>query len=239
LLSVQFAWGKNPAPELSWTFQWGSSRYGLLFENTSLAAEVKTAIRDDVQNILSYNPHAGATFHTLSAGDSGYGVYAGWMTLSDGMVPNDFPLFFYKMFSGTNYFVVGSVSGANYITQIALTNQQCAAINSLSNFLYTVQNMTTNNTTVAGFKQKWWNPLKEDVYDPQEPDAPLVKYIATYGEMYYFYPSILSFENVTCEGQSWFGCKVWIKRKTDATDVLQMDLVFGGGEWRFVPLSAF
>jgi hypothetical protein len=234
-----FANAQNPPFDLSWTFQCDNARYGLLFESANLTADVKTSIRDDVQNVFSCNSSAGATFHALSAGEPKYGIYTGWMSFSEGKIPNGFPLFFYKVFNGTNYFIVDAVSSDDYATKIALTNQQCIAINSLSNFLYTVQNMTTNSTTVASFKQKWWNPLKEDVYDPQEPDAAIVKYISMYGELHYFYPSILSFENVTYEGKSWFGCKVWTSKKGNLKPYLQLDLVFGGGEWRFVPLSAF
>lgn len=230
------AYAQSGSPDLSWTFQWGNQCYGLLFEDDGLTPDIKAAIRDDVQGGLSYNPVTNATFKVLSPGDSQYGAYDGRMTLSNAMLPSGFPLSLYKAVGGMNYFAVAIVAGSNYVAKIALTNQQNVAISGLSNFLFSVQNMTTGNTTVAEFQQKWWHPLKESVYVPREPDPDSVLgYIAMFGGLYYAYPSILSFETVSDSGKSWFGSKIWTWRKNGARDALEMDVVYGGGEWRFVP----
>ena len=227
---------QTPPDDWSWTFQWGNQHYGLLFEDVGLTPDIKAAIKDDVQGVLSYNPVTSATFNVLSPKDSRYGAYTGRMTLSDAMVPFGFPLALYKVIGGMNYFAVDVAAGSSYAAKIALTNQQNMAISGLSNFLFSVQNMTTGNTTVAEFQQKWWHPIKESVYVPREPDPDsVVGYIAKFGGLYYAYPSILSFETVSDGGKSWFGCKIWTWQKNGARDALEMDIVYGGGEWRFVP----
>ena len=230
------ACAQSGGADLSWTFQWGNQCYGLLFEDDGLTPDIKAAIRDDVQGVLSYNPMTNATFNVLSPKDSQYGAYDGRMTLSNAMLPSGFPLSLYKTVGGINYFDVDINDGSNYMAKVALTNQQNMAISGLSNFLFSAQNMTTGNTTVSEFQQKWWHPLKESVYVPREPDTDSVmRYIAMFGGLYYAYPSILSFETVSDSGKSWFGCKIWTWKKTGAPDALEMDIVYGGGEWRFVP----
>ena len=223
---------------MAWTFQWETNTYGLLFEDTNLTALVKTVIRDDVQGILAHNPATNAFFHSLGASDPQYGVYSGRMTLDDATTPSAFPLSLYKAFGGTNYFVMAISSSSNYLAMIALTNQQQSAISGLSNFLATAQNMTSSNTTVQAFQQKWWHPLQERVYTPEDVDASsIAKHINAFGGLYYYYPSILSFEIRTENGITWFGCKVWTRNKSDLKKYLKLDLVYGGDQWRFVPFA--
>jgi len=225
-----------PSPNLSWTFPWGNTWYGLLFEDSELTDGVKTAIRDDVQGVLSYNPQTNATFSALSPEDLDFGRYDGHITFSNSMLPSGFPLFHYKAFNGTNYFAVTIENGSNYVAKVAFTNQYKVEISGLSNFLHTAQNMATTNTTIAEFQQKWWNPIEEKVPMPENVSADsLRKYITDLGGLYYYYPSILAIETVTYEGKSWLGCKVWTQKKGSLTGYLEMDLVYGGGCWRFVP----
>ena len=225
-------------PDLSWTFQWETNSYGLLFEDTNLTALVKASIRDDVQGVLAYNPATNAFFHSMTASDPQYGVYAGRMTLDDATMPSDFPLSLYKVFGGTNYFAVAISSSSNYTAKIALTNQQQVAISGLSNFLFTVENMTSSNTTIQAFQQKWWHPLQERIYTPEDVDADsIAKHIDAFGCLYYYYPSVLSFEFRSENGKTWLGCKVWTRKKSDLKKHLKLDLVYGGDQWRFVAFA--
>ena len=226
------------APDLSWTFRWETNTHGLLFEDTNLTAMVKVAMRDDVQGVLAYNSTTNAVFHSLTASDPQYGVYSGRMTLDDATTPSDFPLSLYKVLGGTNYFAVAISSSSNYMAKIALTNQQQFAISGLSNFLVTAQNMTSSNTTIQAFQQKWWHPLQERIYTPEDVDADTItKHIDAFGGLYYYYPSVLSFEFRSENGKTWLGCKVWTRKKGDLKKHLELDLVYGGDQWRFVPLS--
>lgn len=136
LLLVSASTSYSQVPDLSWTFQWETNTYGLLFEDTNLTAMVKGAIRDDVQGVLAYNPTTNAFFHSLTASDPQYGIYAGRMTLDDAATPSEFPSL-YKVLGGTNYFAVANSSSSNYTAKIVLTNQQQVAIGGLSNFLVT------------------------------------------------------------------------------------------------------
>lgn len=199
---------------------------------------VKVAIRDDVQEILAYNPTTNAVFRSLTASDPQYGVYAGRMTLDDATTPSDFPLSLYKVFGGTNYFAIEISSSSNYIAKISLTNQQQAAISGLSNFLSTAQNMTPSNTTIQAFQLKWWHPLQERIYTPEDVEADsIAKHIDVFGGLYYYYPSMLSFEFKSENGKTWLGCKVWTRKKNNLKKYLKLDLVYGGEQWRFVPFA--
>ncbi len=238
LLLVSASTSYSQVPDLSWTFQWETNTYGLLFEDTNLTAMVKGAIRDDVQGVLAYNPTTNAFFHSLTASDPQYNIYAGRMTLDDAATHSEFPLSLYKVLGGTNYFAVTISSSSNYTAKIVLTNQQQVAISGLSNFLVTAQNMTTSNTTIQAFQQKWWHPLQERIYTPEDVDADAIaKHINAFGGLYYYYPSVLSFEFRSENGKTWFGCKVWTRNKSDLKKHLELDLVYGGDQWRFVPLA--
>lgn len=237
---VCFVSAQTLPPDPAWVFQWGDNHYGLLFEDAALSPAVKAVIRDDVQLILSYNSLANATFQNLHPSDPAYGTYDGRMALAGEMSAPDFSLCLYRIASGTNWFAVDAELGSNYIAKIALTNLQHTAVSKLAGFVQTLQNMTPENTTVLEFKQKWWNPVEETIYVPQESDdASVIRYIAMYSGLRYFQPSILSIGNVTCGGKSWLRGKIWTQSKQDPADTLQMDIVWGDGKWRFIPLDDF
>jgi hypothetical protein len=235
-IAVVTASFSEASPDLSWTFQWGTNTYGLLFQDTNLTATVQAVIRDDVQGVLAYNPATNAAFSTLTALDPYYGIYAGRLTLEDATIPPDFPLSLYKVIDGTNYFDVAITCSSNYMSKISLTNTQSNAVSAMSNFLATVQSMTSSNTTVQAFQQYWWHPIQNRVYIPEEVDADsITKRIDALGGLYYYCPSLLSYEVKSEGGQTWLSCEIWTRQKSDLKKYLSIDIVYGGGQWRFVP----
>jgi len=88
------------------TFQWGTNRVGIIFEETNLTGSVKSSIQDDLVHILSFNVASNAAFEPLSAGDVFFGKYKGRMVLDQEALPEKIPEFYYITNAETNYFVV-------------------------------------------------------------------------------------------------------------------------------------
>jgi hypothetical protein len=236
---VAFAQAQTVSPDLSWTLPWGTSQAGLLFEDTNLTTSVKAAIRDDVARILSFNSLENASFETLSPGSSYYGKWTGNMTLTNAVLPRLLPLSYYKTCSDTNYFVIEEKVCLAYLDKILLTNQNALAINSLSNFVSMINQVTTNNLSSAGFRSLFWS-INEDrsisQTDFSEYNPDYIKAISEMATFTHLYISILDFELGTINGSSWLSVNVHVRKKNNPGDVwTDIPLIFRGGQWRFIP----
>jgi hypothetical protein len=238
---VAFAQAQTLPPDLSWTFQWENASYGLVFENTNLTTSVRSAIRDDIQQVYSYNPSSNIAYRIYQPEDTDkYGKYTGHMHLRENWTcPSGLSGWDYKIYGGINYFFIGAEVSANYIAKIALTNQYHTEIANLSNFLHTVNNLTTNNITLTAFQQMWWSLATDTVYFPEEPNpdhwATLLRETS---EMRFPYPSILAFEERTdIQGNPLLILSIKTVKKDSLQNYVEAVFFFRAGQWRFMPLG--
>lgn len=223
-------------PDLSWTFQWGTNTFGLLFENTNLTVGVKAAIRDDVQTVYNVTPPSNAVYRAYQPGEDEYGKFLGHMYMQGAYTcPRELSGWSYAAYGGTNFFFVEADVCSNYLAKIALTNQYDVATGSLSNFLTVAQNMTTNNTTTNLFLQKFWLleqnrvPVPSDDHEMTYPN-----YIQAWGAKYYFYPSVLQFNYGNLEGLVVLHAKIHAVKKTDPSGRSEVYVVYKDDQWRFL-----
>lgn len=245
LLSGQFAWGQSPAPDLSWTFQWGAVRCGLLFGNAGLPSGVKAAIRDDIERVYQFNPQSNTTSRLYSPGDEKYGQSTGvvWFERTTAC-PEEIRSLDYRVHGGTNYYFIAESLCSAYAAKAALTNQHHAAMGSLSSFLHSVDHMSAVNTTSAAFAQMWWRFKKGRAGAPDD-DTPqsFAEGIQSMGEDRYYCLSLLSvwerapsYWNAPSAGPPIAGCTVKTLPKSggDNSDEADMDAIYKDGQWRFV-----
>ena len=233
--------------DLSWTFQWEASRYGLVFEDTNLVASVKNAIRDDIAYALSLIPSTNVTFEALTPTSSNYGKYAGFVTFSHSTPINycDGILCYYKSSGGQTVFQLDPEACTNYAAAIALTNQYASAMTALSNRLqqamigYDVAAMT-----LAEKRDFFWNPplmekietmeggrfeqfLNDSIPDVNDPIHGV-----------WPFPSILRFKMssglIKGGNPPMLSCDV-IGGNLDTGDIDTFTLVYVDGVWRFCP----
>ena len=143
--------------DLSWTFQWGADRYGLLFDVTNLSASAKGAIRGDMEHVLSYVQKSETEFYTFEVDDSYYGEYIGrisWPNGAGGVKP--FPLSVYSVFGGTNYYHVSESRNTEYLAGIALTNQYREAVAAVPGWIAVMNSATTNTMSCAEYVDYVW-----------------------------------------------------------------------------------
>lgn len=140
-------------------FQWHGQTMGVGFEPTNLTDSVEHAIRDDIAYSLSLIPSTNVTFATLSPSSSGYGKYAGFITISHLTPINycDGILCYYKNIGENVVFQLSQSVCSKYMAAIALTNQYASTINSFSNFYYHVQTgFNVTNMTLEEKKSYYW-----------------------------------------------------------------------------------
>ena len=231
------------------TFQWSGQTMGVDFEDTNLTASVKYAIRDDIAYGLSLIPPTNVTFEVLTPTSSGYGKYAGFMTVSHTTPINycDGILCYFKNIGGNKVFQLSPAVCSNYVAAIALTNQYASAVTALSNYLHQAEaGYDVANMTLAQKRDFFWNPpLMEkieilkggqfeqflnasipDVNDPIKGVWP--------------FPSILCFkvssELIAGGNQPVLSCKV-IGGHLEDDDINTFLLVYIDGFWRFCPTN--
>ena len=244
LLVSKIVWCQVPPPELSWTFQWGTNTYGLLYGDTNLTSGVKAAIRDDIEQTYRHNPQSNTTFRLYLQGEQKYNEYTGLIWLEKAVAcPKEIRTWNFRVYGGTNYLFVSESLCSTYSEKVALTNRQNVAISCLSNFIYSVNHLSASNTTLTAFAQMWWR-FKKGRTGALSDDTPqsFMEGIQSMDEDYY-YPSLLYFWertsahwNVPSAEPPILGCtiKALPKGKADDFDEVDMDAIFKDGAWRFV-----
>jgi hypothetical protein len=245
LLSVQFAWGQNPAPELSWTFQWGAEPCGLLFGDADLPSGVKAAIRDDIKRVYQVNPQSNTVSRLYLPGDEKYGQFTGvvWFERTTAC-PEEIQSLDYRVYGGANYSFIAEPLCSVYAAKVALTNQHPAAIGSLADFLHSVNHMSASNTTSAAFAQMWWR-FKKGRAGALADDTPqsFAEGIQSISDDRYYCLSLLavwerapSYWNALSTEPPIVGCTIKALPKSggDHFDEVSMDAIYKDGQWRFV-----
>lgn len=240
-MAILCGYAQTPTVDLSWSFQWGEERFGLLFEDTNLTTSAKAAIRDDIQLVYSYNPSTNVTYRVYQNGDSKFGQYTGKMCLSGRWVcPQRLNSWDYKIYGGTNYFCVTPEDSARYLLKIALTNQFYTQVVGLSNFLYTVKTMTTNNITQTTFAQMFW--IHDSGRCAQVADMGSSENINANIQFWasgtYYLSSLLQYWDETEGAYASFGCTVNVYYPSTSwrneRDTNPEKLIYKDGQWRFV-----
>ena len=247
ILATCFAGGITQAQDWSWTFQrWGDT-CGLLFEATNLTASVKAAIRDDIAYAYTFSSTNNLFTRVYTPNDSGYGTFVGFDGLQGNKGTTSSGGWDYKLHNGNRYFYVKESLSTNYLAKIALTNQHQAAIGSLSNFLATVNSITTNNLNAAEYVQMWWSmrqkkplSLTFSMYKDEvlffESDETVRKFCWDFtGQYEIIVPSILAFNQDAkkYEGSIW--CKPVYRKRDDGTYKHGfVDIAYCNGAWRLV-----
>ena len=237
---AQSAWGQNPQPDLSWTFQrWGNT-CGLLFEDTTLTTSVKAAIRDDIAN--AYNNYATTNDHytTLYApGNPDYGIFDGFDGLQgDNGLPNDLGGWDYKLHNGNRYFTISTNLSTKYQQKIALTNQFKTAAGSLSNFLATVNSVIPSNVVKKTYFTYWWDLRKNRTIiakDFPEPEN-FMEFLEPYCEEEMLFVSLLSFVAGEDELKGKLCCEVVFKNRNEGHYQFVSSYIYAyiKGKWRVV-----
>ena len=237
-LTGNTVWAQVPPDDWSWTFLRGEIICGLLFEDVNLSASVKGAIRDDVSWSYSFVATSNLFTRLYISGDTEYGTFIG----SDGTKGNNggaegLRSWRYKLHNGNRYFHVDKKLSARYLEKIALTNQHQVAAGSLSNFLTTVNNVTTNNAVMAEYITYWWlsgrnrMPTVDDFSNPGD----FMEFIMPYCEEELLAPSILNFRYGERELNGELCYKVVFRNRLDGSYKHSVyDLVFKNGQWRIV-----
>lgn len=225
---------------MSWIFPWGTNYYGLLFNGTNTNPSVKAAIRDDVAVTLSFNAPSNAIFNLLEANNKYYGTFDGQLIISNKIVPDNFPLRYYNTINSTNYFVISEMSVSNYLEQIALTNQCHSEMQSLTNFLLTVNQIATNTFSPSALASLYWS-IKDDRAVTLDGDlngdvASCLNRIENMTHENYFFLSILDVTNEELFGKTWLTVGLRIRQKSNPSQIIgDRPVVYRNGQWRFIP----
>lgn len=250
VVGVLFVWGgfsqaQRAEPDLSWTFQWGDTRHGLLFDDAGMSPEIKTVIRDDLEQVCRLNPHSNAVFHAYAPDDGRYGECTGLVWIRQPVAcPEEVSCWDYRLYGGTNFFIATPELCSKYAGKAALTNRLEDAAATLSNFLHTANLVSVSNTTAAAFADMWWRFKKgrPGMLDDDTAES-FADGIRAMGGDRHHQPSLLFFWerpatywNAPPETSPTFGCTITAIPKTGGGEMeaVEMDAVYKGGKWRFV-----
>ena len=226
------------AEDWSRTFQWGTNRLGIVFEETNLTDSVKSSIHNDFAYVLSFNVPSNVVFETLLTDDPYYEKYSGRMVIDMEALPEKFPKNYYIAHSGTNYVVVTYEDSTNYLSQIALTNQHYTAISGLSNFVYTINHATTNSLSRAMLASMYWKMSEDRVLTTN--DMSEVSYLrvlrpdgGVFQRYTYYAPSVLDVAFSVDGNKTWLVGILRMRAKEDGQPAEQPCL-YRDGQWRLV-----
>lgn len=227
------------AADLSWTFRWDDTDCGIYFEDTNVTATTKMAVRDDVTRILSFNPASNATFNALMPTDPRYGQYAGKFSLSRGVYPSQFTIQYYNTFDGTNFLVCPPGMTSNYLVRIAMTNQALEAYSCLSNFVNTINQVSTNTLSQTTFASLFWTIEKNRVAtqgDFNEQGADYLFIVNDLAKYQFGFQSICDFGTGIEDGESLTCCSLIFRRKINSTSLWsRWPIIYKEGQWRLIP----
>ena len=221
--------------DLSWTFQWGANRYGLIFEATNLSSGAKGAIRGDMEHVLSYVPKNETEFYIFKAGDSYYGEYVGRISWPNDQGVKPFPLSVYSVFGNTNYYHVSESESAEYLAGIALTNQYREAVAAVPGWIAAKNGATTNTMSCAEYVDGFWFEDLERVATTNDlSPRDYLEGIAEFQNWQSCLPvSILDFEQFSENGSTRLALKVR-NRNVMSGSIVTMGAIYVDGKWRNV-----
>ena len=222
----------------SWTFQRDGETYGLLFEDTSLTASIKAAIRDDVSWSYSLATPPSRFTKIYAPGHPQYGIFVGVDGIEDDYgCAEELSEWKYKLHNGNKYFHVNRKLSTRFLEAIALTNQHQIAAGSLSNFLSTVNNVTTNNAMMADYITYWWSIGRKRMLTMDDFPKPgdFLKFITPYCNLELLAPSILNFKYGERELDGELCYEIVFRNRHDGEYKRSAyDLIFKSGQWRIV-----
>ena len=221
--------------DLSWTFQWGTNRYGLLFDATNLSASAKGAIRDDIELLLSYMPQNETEIYILKSGDSYYGEYVGRISWPNRKGMKPFPLSVYSVFGNTNYYHVSESRSVEYLAGIALTNQYRKAVTAIPGWFSQRASASTNTMSCAEYVDcVWFFDLERVATTNDLTASDYVKGLAEW-QAWPVCPlvSILDFEQYSKDGNSrlMLGMR---HRNVVSGSIVSSPAIYVEGKWRYV-----
>lgn len=227
------------AADLSWTFRWDNTDCGMYFEDTNVTSTAKMAIRDDVARILSFNAASNATFTALIPTHPFFGQYAGKFSLSKGVYPSQFSVQYYNTFGGTNYLVCSAGMTSNYLVRIAMGNQAPEAYSCLSNFVYTINQASTNTLSQTTFASLFWTIEKNRVatqVDFNDQGADYLFIVNDLAKYQFEFQSLFDFGTGTEDGESLTYCSLIFRRRVNATSLWsRWPIIYKEGQWRLIP----
>lgn len=228
------------AGEWVWTFQWAGSTRGIYFEDTSLTPAAKAAIRDDTAHILSYSPGSNAVFSAMPPADPCFGQHTGVAALGLNVRPAQFRCQYYKQHTGTPYLFFPTGMTSNYLSHIAMTNQQAAAYSSLSNFVHSINHISTNTVSSNTFASLFWTLSRNRVATAQDftEQGGAYPFIINDISKYEFaFQSILEFGAKAVDDGPFIWCSLIFHPKEDAYDSdvwTRWPAIYKDGVWRLI-----
>jgi hypothetical protein len=194
----------------SLTFQWGSNRYGLLFEDANLENSTRCVIRDDLERMLS-SPFlsSGSTItYTVPPDANGFTGYVSLGGIFKGF-PDGLDFVRYTEHSGTNFFHVPLQLSQKYCEKIALTNAYPIQSSDLNNFFHSVSNILTdtiNASTRTNLAVKFWVASENRIWTASDLSSKSDEEIAEILSYRFLPTSILDFESRQLYGTNRLWC---------------------------------
>ncbi len=216
-----------------YSFRWGDNTCSLIFDDTNLTTEVKSAISDDVGLIFSRIPTNIPTYAITN--DVRYtGAFDG---INGALYyPTGFRFGTYKTIGATNYYYIREPVSLRYMQAIALTNHHQAAIAAVPVFLEQLENMRPGVTTTNEYVQHFWSMREERVFtasDFSEHPEWITEWITTAKDIFFFRPSLLAFSERSV-GQNTYLCfSTYMMSRTDRSKYKGMPCIYAQGAWRF------
>lgn len=199
------------AQDWSWTFQWGTNSYGLLFENANLETPVRCVIRDDLERALStplLSSESSVTCTTANGSGNGFTGYVSLGGVFKG-IPDGLEFVRYTEHSGTNFFHVSPKLSAKYVEKIALTNAYFNQVLNMSNFFHSVSNLfngTVNPLTRAELATKFWVASENRIWSASDISGKTDSEIEGIFSYRFLPPSLLDFETRELYGTNYLWC---------------------------------
>jgi hypothetical protein len=198
------------AQDWSWTFQWGSNRYGILFEDANLENAARCVIKDDLERTLS-SPFlsSGSTLtYTVSPNADGFTGYVSLGGIFKGF-PDGLDFIRYTEHSGTNFFHVPLQLSQKYCEKVVLTNAYSIQSSNLGNFFHSVSNMpagTINASTRTNLAAKFWVASENRIWTASDLSSKSDEEIAEIISYRFLPTSILDFETKQLYGTNRLWC---------------------------------
>ena len=230
--------------QTNWTFQWHGQEKGIIFCQTNLTKIVKTAIRDDIEQVMSHIAVSNAENYPTSPDHPDLGKIDGLINFTgkEHIWPDGFPISYYRIVNGVTNFVLSVEECTTYASAVALTNKHAAQISKLP----AVIKQFTNGLDIAHMtlKQKEayiWHPYLDE--QKKRNKAEYESHITmglSFGpnRIAALQPSVLSYckEDIENKGVPLLVCKLYVRiTYIDGPAPDTFTFVFRNGAWRWCP----
>jgi len=229
--------------QTNWTFQWHGQEKGIIFCQTNLTKNVKTAIRDDIAQVMSHIAVSNAENYPTSPDHSDLGKVDGLINFTgkEHTWPDDFPIGYYRIVNGVTNFVLSVEECTTYASAVALTNQYAKPLSKLPAFLWNFTNgFDVANMTLKQKEQYIWHPKFSDMKKENK-----AKYEADITEalpkeknwITVLHTSVLSYgkEDLEDNGKELLICRLCIRVNRPDPTPFTIIVVFKDGTWRWCP----